>query len=125
MRARARSLSIGTFAKHTNIRRTRGVLRFLPGPELLVVIGRAIVSLDDVQRKATSVLHAGSAKDRAKRAGRAALLPDDLADVGRSDFEPKHSSVLIKNNLNLNGGGFVDQGLGDLTDKSTYLGDRV
>ncbi len=94
-------------------------------PKLLVDISRPVIGLDDVEREATSVLHAGSAKDRAKRARGAALLPNDLADIGRSDFEPKYSGVLIKNHLHLNGGGVIHQGLGDLSNECADLGDRV
>ena len=84
-----------------------------------------IVGLDDVQSEATPVLHAGSAKDRAKRARCTALLPDDLANVGWSDLEPKHSCVLINNYLDIDCIGGVNQGFSDLNDESANLGDRV
>lgn len=123
----------GTFSVKGNLREAceigrneRGFAPFGCEPELLfVVVVQTIVGLDDVQRKATSVLHAGSAKDRAKRARSAALLPDDLADVGRSYFEPKHRGVLIENYLDLDRRGVVDQGLSDLAHKSADLRDRV
>jgi len=89
------------------------------------VIGRTVVGLDDIQREAASVLHTGSAKDRAKRARSAPLLPDHLADVGRSNFESEHSCVLIEDDLDLDGSGIINQGLGDLNNERAYLGDRV
>ena len=93
--------------------------------ELLVDISRSVVCLDNVQREATSMLHAGSAKDCAKRARGAALLPNDLADIGRSNFEPKYGGVLIEDHFHLDGGGVIHQSLGDLNNECADLGDRV
>jgi hypothetical protein len=67
------------------------------------------------------VLHAGGAKDRAKRARCAALLADDLADIGGSHFEPEHSRVLVEDDLNFDGCGVVYKGLCDLTYESADL----
>ena len=98
----------------------------LLGEELLVfVFDDAVIRLDDVQGEAASVLHAGGAKNGAKGTRCAALLPDDLANVGWSYLEPKHSWVLINNYLDIDCIGGVDEGFGDLNDESANLGDRV
>ena len=98
----------------------------LLGEELLVfVFDDAVIRLDDVQGEAASVLHAGGAKNGAKGTRCAALLPDDLANVGWSDLEPKHSCVLINNYLDIDCIGGVNQGFSDLNDESADLGDRV
>jgi hypothetical protein len=92
---------------------------------LAFVFGGTVIGLDDVQREATSVLHAGGAEDRAKRTGCTALLADDLANVGGGNFEPKYSGVLIEKDLDIYGVGVVDQGFGDLAYESADLGDRI
>jgi len=91
----------------------------------IVLVCGTIVGLDDVQREAASMLHAGSAQDRAKRTGSTALLPDNLADVCGCNLEPKHCCVLVENHVDLNGGGIIYQGLRDLTYERANLGDRV
>jgi hypothetical protein len=92
---------------------------------LLFVVDGSIVSLDDVQREAASMLHAGCAKDGPERARCAALLPDNLPNVCRSDLEAEHGCVLIKDRLDLDGRWIINKGLGDLTDERADLGDRI
>jgi hypothetical protein len=100
---------MGTFAEHAETSVTTVDSRLRREPELLfVLVGGTIVGLDDVQRKATSVFHAGGAQDRAKRARCAALFADDLAYVSGSNLEPKYSGVLIEDDLDVDGLGVVD-----------------
>jgi hypothetical protein len=106
----------------------REVFRWLElRPRLLVVLvtGGPVVGLNDIQREATSVLHAGGAKDGSQGAGCASLLTDNLADVRGSDLEAEHGCVLFDDRLDLDGRRVIYKGLGDLTDERADLGDRI
>ena len=96
------------------------------GGELLVlVVAGPVISFNDIQREAASVLHAGGAEDGPERAGCAALLSDNLADVGGSDLEAQHGCVLIEDRIDLHGRRVIYKGLRDLTNERADLGDRI
>src|SRR5262249_9601500 len=74
-------------------------------------------SLEHFEDDTLASLRRGRGQDRAHGAGRATLLPDDLAQVLLRHGELEHGSVALVDFDHVDGVGIVDQGLGDVLDE--------